>query len=242
MSRDLRLRPADRPWIVGCPGDAAALRGLDAARLDAACDFVEIRLDLPGILAADWSALHAFPKGYTARSASEGGVRPLSAAERTALLREVLEVADWIDLEVAELDAMAPLVGMLRARNLPWIGSFHDFSKLPDDARLDHAARLARDAGAAVFKLAAWLQNPEDLARLARFQSRDHGIPVATMGMGPLGPVSRLLCAQFGSHLAYGRLGATPTAPGQWDAVLLKQAVGALEPVATNPIDPPAPR
>ena len=59
---------------------------------------------------------------------------------------------------------------------------------------------------------------PADLARLADFQLADHGIPVATMGMGPLAPVSRLLCAQCGSVLNYGYLGKTPTAPGQWDA------------------------
>jgi 3-dehydroquinate dehydratase-1 len=48
------------------------------------------------------------------------------------------------------------------------------------------------------------------------------------MGMGPLAPVSRLLCAQCGSVLNYGYLGKTATAPGQWDAAFLKQAIGRL--------------
>ncbi len=67
-----------------------------------------------------------------------------------------------------------------------------------------------------------------DLARLAEFQLADHGLPVATMGMGPLAAVSRLLCAQCGSVLNYGHLGITATAPGQWDAALLQQALARL--------------
>jgi 3-dehydroquinate dehydratase-1 len=231
MSRDLRLPHTDRPWIVGCPGHAEALRTLNGSRLAEACDFVEIRLDLPGIERGAWASLAAFPKGYTARSPDEGGARDLSAAQRMALLHDVLDEAAWIDLEVAEIDAMTPLLDALRDRGLPWIGSFHDFSKLPEDGLLEQAAAHARATGAAVFKLAAWLQNPEDLARLARFQSRDHGIPVAAMGMGPLGPVSRLLCAQLGSRLIYARLGAIATAPGQWDAALLKPILASLEPI-----------
>jgi 3-dehydroquinate dehydratase len=50
------------------------------------------------------------------------------------------------------------------------------------------------------------------------------------MGMGPLAPVSRLLCAQSGSLLNYGYLGTTATAPGQWDAALLRQAIARLAP------------
>jgi 3-dehydroquinate dehydratase-1 len=50
------------------------------------------------------------------------------------------------------------------------------------------------------------------------------------MGMGVLAPVSRLLCAQCGSVLNYGFLGETPTAPGQWDSALLKQAISRLAP------------
>ena len=90
---------------------------------------------------------------------------------------------------------------------------------------------MAKDAGAAVFKAAAKMTSPADVARLAEFPATDHGLPVATMGMGPLAPVSRLLCAQYGSVLNYGYIGAKPTAPGQWSAAFLKQAVSQLQPV-----------
>jgi len=82
-----------------------------------------------------------------------------------------------------------------------------------------------------VFKAAARLHAPADLARLAEFQLADHGLPVATMGMGPLAAVSRLLCAQCGSVLNYGYLGHSATAPGQWDAALLQHTLARLVPL-----------
>ncbi len=49
--------------------------------------------------------------------------------------------------------------------------------------------------------------------------------------MGPLAAVSRLLCAQCGSVLNYGYLGKEATAPGQWAAGALKEAIARLEPL-----------
>jgi 3-dehydroquinate dehydratase-1 len=143
------------------------------------------------------------------------------------LLESALGHAACIDIEVASIGEMS---GLLKKLTIPWIASFHDFERLPPTEVLEDAAKRAKDAGAAAFKTAAKLHHPADLARLADFQLADHGLPVATMGMGPLAPVSRLLCAQCGSVLNYGYLGKTPTAPGQWDAALLKQAIARLAP------------
>lgn len=215
--------------VVGSFGNQRDLAATSADEASAACDVVELRLDLlddPG--SCPWTHLNSLPLLFTARRAEEGGCGSLSAAKRESLLRGVLDQASLIDIELASLEGMASLPGELRERGLPWIASFHDFQCLPADESLREAAARAREAGAHVFKLAAHLQDPQDLARLARFQLADHGIVVAAMGMGPLAPVSRLLCAQAGSALNYGYLGSSPTAPGQWDAALLKQAVGRL--------------
>jgi 3-dehydroquinate dehydratase-1 len=93
---------------------------------------------------------------------------------------------------------------------------------------------IALAAGAAVFKVAARVHSPSDVSALAGFQVLDHGLPVATMGMGPLAPVSRLMCAQYGSVLNYGYLGSVPTAPGQWSGARLKEAIAALEPIVVQ--------
>ena len=224
-----------RPKVVGSFGNRDDLGEASASGVRDACDLAEIRLDL--IVAENgaddptpWRQLREIPLVFTARRPDEGGARALDAATRTGLLEATLDDAACIDIEVASIREMGDLLKNLVSRGIPWIASFHDFGKLPDPAVLLDALGRSRDAGAGVFKVAAMLQTPADLARLAEFQLADHGLPVATMGMGPLGAVSRLLCAQCGSALNYGYLGKTATAPGQWDAASLKAALARLLP------------
>jgi 3-dehydroquinate dehydratase-1 len=227
--------------VVGSIGCAADLGAANPTRTRESCDIVEIRLDLllaatGGADPAGWQHLLDSPLLFTARRHEEGGAGALSAAARIGLLERVLNQAAAIDIEVASRVEMGALLQQMRARGIPWVASFHDFECLPATAVLADAAQRARDAGASVFKAAARLHQAADLARLAEFQLADHGLPVATMGMGPLAPVSRLLCAQHGSVLNYGCLGTTPTAPGQWDAGFLKQALARLVPLGSGAI------
>jgi 3-dehydroquinate dehydratase-1 len=222
-----------RVSVVGSFGGAHDLRLAEAPTLHEACDIAEIRLDLlaaeTGVLdRTAWRHLAGIPLLFTARRGAEGGCGDLSATARRALLETTLDHAACIDIEVASIPEMHELLDHLQSRAIPWIASFHDFGKLPATSALADAARRATDAGASAFKVAALLHTPADMARLADFQLTDHGIAVATMGMGPLAPVSRLLCAQCGSVLNYGYLGTSPTAPGQWDAAFLKQAIARL--------------
>lgn len=222
------------PQVVGSFGSSSDLQNHSARSVADACDIAEIRLDLldrPTAGHALWGHLSEVPLLFTARRIEEGGAMALDAATRMNLLRGALEDAAWIDIEVASIKEMEALLDEIRAREIPWIASFHHFGSLPSRELLEQAADRARVAGATLFKAAARLHSPSDLAALADFQLADHGIPVATMGMGPLAPVSRLLCAQSGSLLNYGYLGETPTAPGQWDSALLKLAISKLVPL-----------
>jgi len=221
--------------IVGSFGNRHDLGEATATGTRAACDIVEIRLDLirdenDPDNPAPWRHLRENPLLFTARRPDEGGARALDTATRSDLLEAVLDDAACLDIEVASIGEMGKLLENLATRGIPWVASFHDFGKLPDPAALLDAVSRARDAGASAFKMAAMLRGPADLARLAEFQLADHRLPVATMGMGPLGAVSRLLCAQCGSALNYGYLGTTATAPGQWDATALKEAIARLVP------------
>ncbi len=228
-----------QPKVVGSLASVAELASVQADSALDACDVVEIRLDLLQaeqleIDASLWAHLLTIPLLFTARRREEGGALSLDPIERMNLLRTTLEYAACIDIEVASIPEMSPLIDEMSERNIPWIASYHDFQKLPETAVMIHTASLAKRAGAAVFKAAAHLHTPQDLARLADFQLADHGLPVATMGMGPLAPVSRLLCSQSGSVLNYGYLGTMPTAPGQWDSALLKIAISRLVSIAPN--------
>ena len=222
------------PNVVGSFGQAASLRNANAGELRKSCDILEIRLDIlvsegvtpqPGL----WSHLAEIPLLFTARRKEEGSPIDLDPGQRSELLRIALDDAALIDIEVASIGEMAAILKEGKQQNIPWIASYHDFNALPSNEDLTSAAKAAKAAGADVFKAAARLAGPSDIARLADFQLADHGLHVATMGMGPLAPVSRLLCAQSGSVLNYGFIGETPTAPGQWSADFLRQAVARLD-------------
>ena len=229
------LQEDSRPLIAGSIGNSRDLHEISTVMARASCDIVEIRLDLlfaegGGIDASQWSHLGEIPLLFTARRLEEGGAVALAPDARMRLLQSALDQANCVDIEVASIPEMGDLLAELAVRGIPWIASYHDFDKLPATSVLENAARQAFAAGAAVFKAAAMLHSTADLARLADFQLANHGRLVATMGMGPLAPVSRLLCAQSGSLLNYGYLGTTATAPGQWDCGLLKTAISRLTP------------
>jgi 3-dehydroquinate dehydratase I len=80
------------------------LRSITAVETMAACDLVEIRLDL---LAAGgttlssnmWDHLTAIPLLFTARRSDEGGNPTLTPATRMKLLESTLEQAACLDVE-----------------------------------------------------------------------------------------------------------------------------------------------
>ena len=68
----------------------------------------------------------------------------------------------------------------------------------------------------------------QELERLLEFQQLSHPLPVATMGMGPLGKISRLRLAAAGSALVYGWLYEPLTmmpASTQWSARELAEKI-----------------
>lgn len=234
VSRMLRFEPG-RPLVVGSIGNAAVLQDVSPEDARAACDVVEIRLD--GLAAENalerrnWQHLAELPLLFTARRQEEGGMLASTADQRASWLALALDDAGAVDLEVASLLEMSGLVDTLQARGIPLVASYHDFSGTPAGSVWEDRLAAALSGGASVFKAAARLHGLSDLQALAEFQSKRHGLPVAMMGMGPLAPVSRLLCAQHGSVLNYGYLGDLPTAPGQWSASRLKSAIASLDSV-----------
>lgn len=224
-----------QPNVVGSFGSRADMIVAESAKVRELCDIAEIRLDLLAdasgrVEMPSWRHLVGIPLLFTARRMEEGGAIAISASDRADLLESVLGEAACIDIEVASIRELSGLIGTIASSGIPWVASFHDFNKLPESRILKESAKRALDAGAGAFKVAARLHAPADIARLAEFQLADHGLPVATMGMGSLATVSRLLCAQCGSVLNYGFIGNKATAPGQWQAGLLKRALADLVP------------
>lgn len=236
MSRPKLSFPDTRPLVVGSFGDALSLASASPTSLASQCDIAEIRLDLFQAEFSEkgsdlWRHILPFPTLFTARRHSDGSPMDLNSETRERLLRTAIPDAAMIDIELASVDEMRDLITELKAEGVPWIASFHDFEKLPTREILNANAGAAKAAGASAFKVAAMLHTMDDMTALAHFQISEPDIPLSTMGMGLLAPVSRLLCAQAGSVLNYGYIGEKPTAPGQWSANQLRECILSLNPL-----------
>lgn len=152
----------------------------------------------------------------------------LSAVRRRALFEEYLTLAQAVDVELRSVRSLAPLLTAAKRRRICRVISFHDFRGTPSLLRLREVLRRARAAGADIVKIATHLCAARDLAVLLQLQASAR-TPLATMGMGPLGKVSRLVLAAAGSRLNYGYLDK-PQVPGQWPALELVRRIEEVLP------------
>jgi 3-dehydroquinate dehydratase I len=209
--------------LVGTVHDARSLghaRRLSA--LPAPPDWLEIRLDALVPPAASWQHLADRPLLLTVRDAAEGGRRRLHPDERARLFLQFLPQASFLDLEIASLAKLARVLAAARRARVGLVASFHDFDGTPTVRKLTVLAGKAVDAGAEVFKVATTTNEPVALARLLEFIGTEKRLPVAAMGMGELGLVSRLSLAAAGSILNYVSLGSAAVR-GQWPAELFRR-------------------
>jgi 3-dehydroquinate dehydratase-1 len=215
--------------VVGSVIDHESLTLAVAPAVAASCDLVEFRADAlatdpPAVLRAMEAC--PVPALLTVRASEEGGLGQLSPSVREAIFVQLLPQAQLIDLEIAHLEHFPGVIRQAQRNGIPIIASFHDFHGTPDRATLEALVAKARAAGADAVKFATLLRSAADLAVLAAMQE-SAAVPLASMGMGPLGRVSRLLLAHLGSILNYGYLDQ-PTIPGQWPAQRLRELIAEL--------------
>ncbi len=214
-----------QPLIVGAVGDR---RVLELTIADSDCDLIELRLDSLGV----GTEVHEFaernkashPILLTARHPDEGGKNALTCSQRASLYAALLPAGALIDLELRSIRELGEIWAAAEEHGLLRIASWHNFENCPGLNKLCDTIAAMKEAGAEIAKCAFRLNQPSDLQRVAEaFENAP--LPLAIMGMGPLAPASRLLAANLGSVLNYGYLGEEATAPGQWPARLLKEAL-----------------
>ena len=156
------------------------------------------------------------PLIITARHPQEGGAGKLSLRKRRALLTRFLTCADYVDVELRSAIAMRSLLALAGKKKVCRIISFHSFKSTPSARLLSAKARQARAHRADVFKVATRTDKPVELRRLLDFTTNCRvNLPVAVMGVGQLGAISRVLLARAGSVLTYASLGAASDIEGQ---------------------------
>jgi 3-dehydroquinate dehydratase-1 len=156
------------------------------------------------------------PLIITARHPQEGGANKLSARQRRDLLTRFLKYADHVDIELRSAYALRALLSSAKKRKVRRIISFHNFKSTPPQRILVAKARAAQAEGANIFKVATRTDTPVQLARLLNFiTNKGVNLPVAAMGIGKLGAISRVLLTRAGSVLIYASLAAPTDIEGQ---------------------------
>jgi 3-dehydroquinate dehydratase-1 len=223
MRRTVKIRRQMLVGIIASPGDLEF-----AVRIKEPPDLFELRLDcLSGIVEQVESKMSILrgAKIITARDPGEGGVNNLSFEQRRDLLSRFLPHTKYLDVELRSARAFKPLLTQARKRNVRVILSFHDFKSTPTSRSLRAKASRAKALGADVFKVATRTDKPSDLARLVDFiTAHDVDLPVSAMGIGKLGPLSRLLLARCGSVLNYTSL-QQPHVEGQVALEMMRSAL-----------------
>lgn len=230
------LHPAQRlypPQVVGSVTDWETWLRVTEPGADPECDIVELRVDA---LSAELTPRQimerpcARPVLLTLRHESEGGCRPCwQEAERIGLAKELLPMATLLDWEIARLSQARSLITEARKRGILIIGSSHDFVDTPAVSTMLALEDKGRTHRIDIAKFAFRLNTAADMNVGCELLEAARG-PMALMGMGELGPTSRLLFSQLGSCLIYGFLGSKPAAPGQWKAADFRKALAMLTP------------
>ena len=197
-----------------------------------AVDYLEVRVDAfarGGGLDALEKALPSLksPLLITVRHPLEGGGNALTLAQRRALFARFLPFASLVDVELRSAAALKNVTAQARSEGVGVVLSHHDFQKTPAPARLEALRRAAVRAGCDIFKVATVTHTSYDLVTLLEFLTarRSSSLPLAVMGMGAFGKISRLVLGKSGSVLNYGYLDK-PQVPGQWPVALLKERLG----------------
>jgi 3-dehydroquinate dehydratase I len=207
-----------RPRVVGVIASRVDLNR--AVRMRRPPDLFELRLDRFTAAAVDrvetmLPKLGA-PLIITARHPHEGGARKLSLRKRRALLTRFLARADYVDVELRSARAMQGLLAVAKKKKICRIISFHSLKSTPSAKLLSAKARKAKAHRADIFKVATRTDKPMELGRLLDFTANSHvNLPLAVMGIGQLGAISRVLLARAGSVLIYASLGTATDIEGQ---------------------------
>ncbi len=198
-------------------------------------DILEIRFDLLNIttphdaekLVNDIKSATNLPCIATNRLQSEGGKWSGTEEDRIALLIDILELVDAVDIELsAGEDVRNKVVQSAKSAGKTVIVSSHDFNRTPAVDQMKKTLDDCFNAGADIAKLAVMPESMQDVLNLLQV-TRDSRAPVCTISMGDLGKHSRIVASCYGSVLTYGSVGDA-VAPGQLRVDELKTVLEML--------------
>jgi 3-dehydroquinate dehydratase-1 len=225
--------PAAHPAVIGSVTTASGLKLLSRATLPA--DAVEVRVDAllkRGVTVdAIEAALRARkqPVLLTLRIPAEGGQRTWKLPERRALYLRLLPDVEAIDVELATVVALRPVLDAAGKAGKTIVLSAHALGKAATPAQFTRWVAQHEGDPHTILKIAGHIGSWRDLQRLAALLVNFPEKQIAVMGLGPHAPQSRAVLAALGSRLVYGWLDE-PAAPGQPSATEVRKMVEELPP------------
>lgn len=242
----LAMRPGSgtRPAIIApITGETprAVLAAAEGARTHP-LDLIEWRADgldelTPETIAATARALRdalEAPLLLTVRTHTEGGSADIDDDTYAELMLAGIRsgAAAYIDVEFRrEPHIVAALTNAARAQGVGTVLSAHDFDATPPTADLRELYEAMSSARADVVKVAVMPRQPRDVLRMlaVTLDVRDAHPDQAliSIAMGPLGVITRIAAATFGSGATFGSVGEA-SAPGQLDVDTLRSVLDAI--------------
>ncbi len=209
------LLQKDRKTVLEVAGEA----------INAGADLVELRID--SLLDPDpQEVIHLmeeinYPLIATNRMREEGGYFRGSETERTDILIETVDYADYVDIELqTDEKCRSNVIGAAKST----IISFHDFVRTPPIKELLKIVRAQKELGN-IAKFAVMPQNMQDTLNVLEVVNQmDNTIGIA---MGEMGCYTRVVAPLLGSPITYASLKGG-SAPGQLDIQETKEIIDRL--------------
>lgn len=188
-------------------------------------DLIELRID--SLLDPDpQKVMHLmeeinYPLIITNRMRNEGGYFRGSEVERTEILIETADYADYVDIELQTNEKYrSKVIGAAKST----IISFHDFERTPHFAELLQIVKTQKELGN-IAKFAVMPQNMQDTLNVLEVVNQmDNTIGIA---MGEMGCYTRVIAPLLGSPITYVSLKGG-SAPGQLDINETKEIIDKL--------------
>lgn len=160
------------------------------------------------------------PVILTVRDPKEGGEH---IDNRLEVILEHIPFADVLDVEIRNARNFRHIFNAK-----PVILSYHSFRGIPRD--IEDKVKKGFNEGADIVKVAVVTETQKDIVKLCLLTKKmsEMGLKIATLGMGKLAFISRVVLPLFGSLLVYGSVDK-PTAPGQPSAEVLKRILKPLK-------------
>jgi 3-dehydroquinate dehydratase-1 len=223
---------------AGILGEAASAVQLEPDLIEWRADYFDraaVADDVLALLGQIREASRGIPLIFTMRSQREGGEAvALDDARVAQLCADVCRsgLVALIDFEMSAPDEQIDKVrAAARDSGTRLILSYHNFDETPDLETLHGKFSGARALGGDIAKVAVMPRHPDDVLVLlaATLQaSRDTGLPLISIAMGPMGALTRAIGWYFGSAVTFATAGES-SAPGQLSVEAVRQILDVLQ-------------